>query len=206
MVNILIADDHPVFRGGLRSILNKAVDGARITEAGDMAAVRHALDEDGAPDLLVLDVYFPGFDLDRDGPKLRSELPLTPIAVVSMISDQAAVKTIMAMGVNGFISKSVPPDAMATALKLVLDGEVIVRQSTGPQVNETMDHDPLATLSPRQLDVLKLICRGQSNKEIARALDISPFTVRLHVSAMMAALDVSSRSAAAALGTSRGLS
>lgn len=206
MVNILIADDHPVFRGGLRSILSKAIDGAEIIEAGDMAAVRQALDEGGAPDLLVLDVYFPGFDLERDVPKLRSELPLTAVAVVSMISDQAAVKSIMAMGVNGFISKSVPPDAMANALKLVLEGEVIVRQSTGPQVNEAMEHDPLATLSPRQLDVLKLICRGQSNKEIARALDISPFTVRLHVSAMMASLEVSSRSAAAAIGTSRGLS
>jgi len=203
---VLVADDHPVFRGGLRSIIDKVFDRPEIVEAGDMAGVRRALDDGAPPDMLVLDVYFPGFEVERDLPKLRQELALTPIAIVSMLSDREMVKRIMAMGINGFVSKSVPPDAMAEALRAIADGEVLVRQSIGPQINEAADADPFTALSPRQMDVLTLVCRGLSNKEIARELDISPYTVRLHVSAMMAALKVSSRSAAAAFGSSRGIS
>lgn len=206
MFTVLIADDHPIFRDGLRGIVEKVFDQPDIIEAGDMMSLRSVLEDGVTPDLLVLDVYFPGFDLARDLVKLRHDLALTPIAVVSMLSDRDAVKSIMAMGVNGFVSKSVLPEAMAEALKAIAEGEVIVRQSSGPQIAEAMEPDPLAILSPRQHDVLTHICRGLSNKEIARELDLSPYTVRVHVSAMMAALKVSSRSAAAALGSSRGIS
>jgi two-component system nitrate/nitrite response regulator NarL len=206
MYNVLVADDHPIFRDGLRSIINKIFENPSIAEAGDFMSVQKLLDDGFAPDLLVLDVYFPGFEVMRDLATLRHKLALTPIAVVSMLNDQDIVQTIMSKGVNGFVSKSVPPEIMATALKEIADGELIVRQSSGPQITESAPEDPLAALSPRQHQVLTLICRGMSNKEIARSLDISPFTVRLHVSAMMAALHVNGRSAAAAFGSSRGLS
>jgi len=206
MFTVLIADDHPVFRDGMRSIIEKAFDMAEVTEVGDMMGVRGALSGDTTFDLLVLDVYFPGFEVARDLAKLRRDLALTPIAVVSMVSNKDMVKEIMSLGVNGFISKSVAPEIIAGALKAIADGEVVVRQSSGPQIAEAMQPDPLACLTPRQLDALTLICQGMSNKEIARKLDLSPYTVRVHVSAMMAALNVHSRSAAAALGSSLGLS
>ena len=206
MFKVLVADDHPVFRGGLRSIVEARFQPCEVVEAGDMPAVRRALAEAGEPDLLLLDVCFPGFDIERDLPGLRGALPVTPIAIVSMISDAAAVRRFLALGANGFISKSIAPDGMAEALKAIAEGEQVVRQSSGPEIAEARPPDDLlAALSPRQLEVLQLVCRGLSNKEIARELGLSPFTVRLHVSAMMATLNVSNRAAAAAIGSSRGL-
>lgn len=206
MFTVLIADDHPIFREGLKGIVTKLFADAEVHEAGDMAAVRAVLDRDTPLDLLISDVYFPGCVARRDLPRLRRELPLTPIVVVSMVHDAELVAGIMEAGINGFVSKSVPPKEMAAAILAVMDGEVVVRRA--PRTDDAVDVavDPIAALSPRQLEVLRFICRGASNKEIAAALDLSPYTVRIHVSAVLRSLNVSGRAAAAAFASSRGFS
>ncbi len=203
---VVIADDHPIFRDGLSSVIKQQLPGAQTMHAGDMAAVRLALAAEQVPDLLVLDLYFPGFSVNPDLGELRQPLPLTAIVVVSMTEDEAVISSILESGINGFISKSVAPELMADGFRRVMEGEMVVHRPSQvhPSAPEHSDAARLSELSPRQAEVLRLVCQGLSNKEIAQVLALSPFTVRVHVSAMMKVLGVGSRSAAAAIGAAHG--
>ena len=182
-----------------------------VYEAGDMEGVQAILREKPELDLVILDLFFPGFEVLRDFKTVRRTLAMTPILAVSMTSNMDDVNTILDLGANGFVSKSVKPDVLKQAITDIMQGERVVRLATNTMVKSLDDGqdfilDPrLRKLSGRQLQVLKCIAKGQSNKEIARVLDISPNTVRIHVSALLKNLDVSSRSAAASFAAARGL-
>lgn len=197
--HLVIADDHPIFREAMTEMLAGMYPDARIWEAGTFSELLECARMAGRPDLFVLDLWFPGMDLLHAIPQLRQEFSHSTIVMVSMADDRATIERVMAAGVDGFISKAVNREQMRAAFAALNNGEfVVVGESQHMVPPETLS-TKFPDLTQRQRDVLRYVSEGKSNKEIARILEISPFTVRVHVSSLLRALHVESRSALAAL-------
>lgn len=194
---IIIADDHPVFRMGMRHILARTSPLATVDEAGTFDEVLALANRAPSPDLFVLDLLFPGFVPETSIAALRKKFPRATLAIVSMADDSDTIDLVMAAGADGFVGKAVPPEDIATAIAAIQNGEIIVK-SASASLPQAPTGKSANALSPRQREVLKLVAAGMTNKEIGRQLDISPVTARMHVSALLRTLGVASRSAAAA--------
>ena len=128
-MRIILADDHPLYRTGMKQMLLGLYPDATIDEAGDARALDAQISAQPGPDLIISDLLFPGFDYMRDLKRLRQTFSLCPIIAVSMMNDPNEVDHIMALGVNGYVSKSVPSDQMLEAVQNVMQGHIEVRLS-----------------------------------------------------------------------------
>jgi len=194
---IIVADDHPLFREAMARTVQRVLPDALLEEAGDLQQVLELASQGEAPDTLILDLRFPGLTgIDRLV-DLRQQLRSTTLIVVSMVDEPSLIDLVMASGVDGFIGKSIAPDEIGASILAIREGEVLVKYAPSGLLPNLGSDTELEHLTHRQHEVLRLIAQGKTNKEIARALDISPFTVRIHVSSLLKALNVTSRTAAA---------
>jgi DNA-binding NarL/FixJ family response regulator len=195
---IAIADDHPLMREALAVAISGVVPDARFTEAATLEATLALVDESPGPDLLLMDLHMPGTD-GIDGVRaVRDRAPHVPLAVVSADADPVAVRAMLALGVSGFIPKTDSSMVMASAVRLILAGGVYVppRLMTDACIPAMVNGASPSGLTTRQMDVVRLLARGLSNKAIARALGVSEGTVKVHLLAVFRALAVRNRTTA----------
>ena len=197
---IVIADDHPLFRGALREAVSGLFAHVEIGEAGSFEEVPGLLDRGGDVDLILLDLSMPGVRGFSGLIYLRAQYPSVPIVVVSANDDPAVIRRCMDLGTSGFIPKTLGIEEMRAAIKRVLDGGVW----TPPDVDLSAGSDAetanllarLASLTPQQVRVLMMLSEGLLNKQIAYELGVSEATVKAHVSAILQKLGVESRTQA----------
>lgn len=204
---ILIADDHPVFREGLCSLVGGAFPDAELLEAGTMDEVLERAGEGAKPDLFVLDLLFPGMNPAQSLPLLRQRYPTSSLVIVSMLDDEATVRRIAGLGIDGYVAKSLPGPSMVDAIQRICNGEFVIARpgpddSASPAIPQ---RSALANLTQRQREILALIGEGSSNKAIGRSLGLSPFTVRNHISLLFRVLGVTTRSGLADLARQEGI-
>ena len=200
-----------MMREALVGCVRQAYPAAAIAEAGDFPAAWTAATM--RPDLILCDLGMPGADpLDGIGGVQRAA-PGTPILVITANEEDAILLALFETGIAGFLPKTAGTRIIDAAVRLILAGgryvpqrliALAVGQGAEPPV-ATVDEAPPSRLTPRQIDVLDQMARGQTNKEIARAFNISPATVKAHAMAAFMALDVSTRAEAVAKAQRLGL-
>ena len=198
--HLLIADDHPLFRGALREAVTGLFDRADVAEAGTFEEVSELLERGGDIDLILLDLSMPGVRGFSGLMYLRAQYPSLPIVVVSANDEPAVIRRCMDFGASGFLPKTLGIEALRQAIARVLQGEVW----TPPDVDLTRQSDGeitamiarLSTLTPQQVRVLMMLSGGLLNKQIAYELGVSEATVKAHVSAILQKLGVESRTQA----------
>jgi DNA-binding NarL/FixJ family response regulator len=197
---LVIADDHPLFRGALREAVTGLFELTDIAEAGTFDEVAELLERGGDVDLVLLDLTMPGVRGFSGLMYLRAQYPSVPVIVVSANDDPAAIRRCMEFGASGFIPKTLGVEAMRTAIARILGGGVW----TPPDVDLAAGSDAesaeliarMATLTPQQVRVLMMLSEGLLNKQIAYQLGVSEATVKAHVSAILQKLGVESRTQA----------
>ncbi|NML44243.1 response regulator transcription factor [Ramlibacter sp. G-1-2-2] len=194
---LLLVDDHALFRTGLAMVLASAIPDVRVNEA---ASIQDAMRQEGeAPDLVLLDIQLQGLNgLDGIG-LVQRRWPGVPVLMLSSHTEPEKVRQALARGAADYLSKAHTADQMIAAITRALRGEAV------PLPAGEANDSGHCGLTPRQFEVLDLLCQGLSNKAIGRRLNLSEHTVRGHVQATLAVLDVSSRSEAAFAARQRGL-
>lgn len=206
-MKVLIADDHPLVRDALARTVRELDPAAQVEQAGDFEMLLHlALDDRAAPtDLALLDLNMPGMDGTAGLRRLREELPTLPVVVASGQDDVATIRAVLAVGAAGFISKSERPEVLLSALRLVLAGGVYVPARSLDAPTAPTPASAAALLTPRQRDVLLALSRGQPNKLIARELGLTEGTVKIHIAAILRALQARNRTEAVVRARALGL-
>jgi DNA-binding NarL/FixJ family response regulator len=197
-IRVLIVDDHPVVRQGLRVLL-EVQDGIEVAgEAGDGRAAL-ALAAAQAPDVILLDLKLPGLDGLAVLGELHTSGATAKVLVLTSVTDPASAGAAMRAGAAGVVYKDVDPDALVRAIGAVHDGHLLMAPSAaGPLLHPAgWPGRGLDALTAREREVLAELARGRSNREIARALHVSEKTVKAHVSSVLAKLGVQDRTQAA---------
>jgi DNA-binding NarL/FixJ family response regulator len=214
MIRVLIADDQALVRGGLRMILEAEPDIEVVAEAGDGADAL-AKARELAPDLVLMDIRMPGIDGLEATRRLLTDAPAAPkVVVLTTFDSDDYVYEALHAGAAGFLLKSAPPDQLATGVRSVMAGDALLApEITRRLVERFIRRAPpsvttppeLDDLTPRELEVLRLIAEGRSNAEIAADLVLSEATVKTHVNHILTKLRLRDRVQAVALAYQSGL-
>lgn len=195
-MKVLIADDHVLFREGVRMVLEDWAEGPlEVVEAGSYEEVFSFLGSDGGFDLALLDLWMPGTNGFAGVEAVRTLVPSLRIVVLSAFEDARDVRRVLSAGANGFIGKSSPSSMVVEGVRRVLAGETFVSPSVklDPVKADANGSDLEQRLTQRQREVLYKLQEGKSNKEIARELGLAEITVKLHVTAILRAFNAENR-------------
>ncbi|MBF8675833.1 response regulator transcription factor [Pseudomonas fulva] len=202
MYKILIADDHPLFREAIHNVISDGFQGSEVMETADLDSALTLTKDHDDLDLILLDLNMPGMHGLNGLITLRNEAPTTPVVIVSAEQEKQIVLQAITYGAVGFITKSSPRAQMIEAIEQILNGNVylppdIIRaqKSSSRRLSDASSFPPemLQALTRKQLLVLERMTKGESNKQIAYALDIAETTVKAHVSAILRKLNVHNR-------------
>jgi len=207
MLKLLVVEDHALVREGLVRLLGQIEEDVKVFDSADFESALAMLDSEGEFDLLLLDLALPGIDGFAGLDILRRRYPSMPVAVVSAFDDTPPITRVMNLGASGFIPKAFSGEALLSAVGEVLAGNIFRPNGNNQQSSRMDDATPLPPyrinvqpeevgLTSRQAQVLALMVRGLSNRDIAEQLDLSEGTVKIHVTAVFKALGVNSRTQA----------
>ena len=202
IITVLIADDHPVYRDGLASLLEPMADIEVVARAADgIEAVEQA--RAARPDVVIMDLQMPRLNGIEATRRLLAELPETGVLVITMGEDESTVFTAITAGARGYLLKGADADEVIQAIRTVHGGGVVFGASLARRIARVFATGPSAAapaafpqLSEREREILDLVAAGLSNPDIAARLYLSPKTVRNNVSAILAKLQARDRSAA----------
>jgi DNA-binding NarL/FixJ family response regulator len=197
-ISVLIVDDHPVVRQGLRVLL-EVQDGIEVAgEAGDGTAAL-ALAAERAPDVILLDLKLPGLDGLAVLGELQARGSPSRVLVLTSATEPASASLALRSGAAGVLYKDVDPDALVRAILAVHDGHLLLAPEAAGTLlrSASWAWGGLDALTGREREVLAELAKGRSNREIARALHVSEKTVKAHVSSVLAKLGVQDRTQAA---------
>jgi two-component system nitrate/nitrite response regulator NarL len=219
-IQLLLVDDHNLFRRGLRALLSQDERFEVVCEAGDIGEALRCLAQAPRPDVILLDNHLPGVRGVDAIPALKDAAPGTRILMLTVSENEDDLAAALRAGADGYLLKTVESDHLGDTIVKVLDGESVISPEmltklvsvfrarpaeSAPAPLEPASGPSPDLLSPREREILLLIARGDSNKLIARALDIAETTVKIHVQHILRKLGLSSRVQAAVYATSRGL-
>lgn len=207
-MKILLADDHPLFREGVKPVLLKLDRKVTLIEAFDYPSAFAAMHKAREVDLALLDLYMPGMSGIDGVARFRAAFPHIPVVVLSAAEEIGDIQKLLDAGALGYITKSSPSDVILAALNHVLEGGVYVPPGMAEPI--PFVEPPPATqrhyaLSNRQIEVLRELAKGQSNRQIGDMLQVTEGTIKLHVAAIFKLLRVNNRTEAVLVAQKMGL-
>lgn len=206
MLKIIIADDHQVVRRGLRMTIEAEKDMQVLAEAQNGAEVLPLI-RTHAPDVVLMDLQMPVMDGVQALVQIRAEFASLPVLILTSFSDDAHIYAALRAGASGFLLKEMGGDELVQAIRGAARGRPQLHPDIARKLmaRAPMPEDPFESLTVRELDILKLLARGMSNKEIAVTLVLTEMTVKGYVSDLLAKLSVSDRTQAALMAVRYGL-
>lgn len=190
-ITVVLADDHNLIRAGLRSMLEAEADLRIIGEASDSASVAKLV-TDRRPDVLVLDLQMPGADPPRDVQALREGTPGMAIVVLTMQRDPRRARDLLRAGAAGYVLKQAAERKLTEAIRVAAGGGSYIDPELGSEL-ATLESDPLAELSDRELELLRLLALGYTNREIGERLFLSVRAIEVNRAKLLEKLAIESR-------------
>jgi len=204
---VLVVDDHELFRDAIKRLVSDSWPDVVLDEAGDLDGALEQLASEGAIDLVLIDLRMPGLNGPESLAALREGYPDSKIIVVSASESKDDILASLGAGVHGYIPKTLPSKSIRAAIESVLNGGVYVpaqvTERSVAQSNRRGSEGNQPHLTARQCEVLEALATGASNKEIARKLNLTEGTVKIHLAAIYRQISVKSRGEAIAWSLAR---
>ncbi|MEV4741408.1 response regulator transcription factor [Streptomyces sp. NPDC049555] len=205
-IGVLLVDDHPVVRRGLRAMVDELPDVTAVGEAGDGAEALRLLAEGARPHVVLMDLQMGDGMHGVEATRRITALPSPPaVLILTTYSTDADILAAVEAGATGYLLKDAPPEEVAAAVHAAARGETVLAAPVAARLLGRVRSGGRPALSPRETEILGLVAEGLPNRQISKRLFISEATVKTHLVHIYDKLGVDSRTAAVAAGLAAGL-